>query len=121
MAKQPVVHVLRAPLPWRSSRLTECGLLAEKVGRAVILETAQKLYLQETKLVCASCVQNWGTKSETSLEREVSWSRRSQRHKDHFVEWELQAIGELVTRYQSEFDRLVAALQAEQALQKVGG
>ena len=119
MAKQKVIHVLRAPLPWRASRLTECGLLAAKVGRVVIPETDQKLYLQETKLICASCVQNWGTKMESSLECEVAWSRRN-RHKDRFVDFELQAIGELVTRYREEFDRLVAALQAEQALQKVG-
>jgi len=120
MAKQPVVHVLRAPLPWRPSRLTECGLLAEKVGRAVALAIAHKLYAEDKELVCASCVQVWGTRNETSLEREVAWSRRN-RHKDHFVEWELLAIRELVTRYQPEFDRLVAALQSEQALQKVGG
>jgi hypothetical protein len=56
---------------------------------------------------------------ETPLEQEIAWSRRSRnRRKEHFINWELKAIGELVARHQEEFDRLVAALQAENTIQK---
>ena len=121
MAKQSVVHVLRAPLPWRASRITECGMLAAKVGRVEVHAIASKLREKDNKLVCASCVQVWYGRNDTSLEREISWSRHSRRHKDRFIDYELQAIGELVARYQLEFDRLVSALQSEHALQKVEG
>ena len=120
---QSVTHVLRAPLPWRASRLTECGLLATKV-LALPTKEAVELYNEDKRLVCATCVAFAHpialVHDETSLEREVAWSRRN-RYKDHFIDWELQAIGELVTRYQGEFDRIVAALQSEQALRNVGG
>ena len=119
-----VTHALRAPLPWRASRLTECGRLAANVQHAVPLKEAVQLYQESKDLVCETCVQFWRSTDspahETSLEREVAWSRRN-RHKDHFIDWELQAIGELVTRYHGEFDRIVAALQSEQALRNVGG
>ena len=119
MANQPTIHVLRSPLPWRPSRLTECGLLAEKV-RALPAMKAEPLHLKDRDLVCATCVQLWGRRDETPIERERFWSRRSRRLKDHFIDFELQAIGELVSRYQDEFDRLVAALLAEQVIQKGG-
>ena len=56
---------------------------------------------------------------ETSLEREVAWGQRNEK-KDHFIDFELQALGLLVARYQDEFDRLVAALLAEQVILKGG-
>ena len=59
--------------------------------------------------------------NESPLEREMSWSRRNRRRKDHYIDWELKAIGELVARHQEEFDRLVAALQAENTIQKLVG
>jgi hypothetical protein len=119
MAKQLTIHVLRSPLPWRPSRLTECGLLAEKV-RSASPGDALKLTLTGGKnLVCESCVQLCSPyRQETPLEREIAWSRRSRRLKDHFIDFELQALGLLVARYQDEFDRLVAALLAEQVILK---
>ena len=119
MAKQPTIHVLRSPLPWRPSWLTECGLLAEKV-QALPAMKAEPLYLKDKDAVCATCVQLWGRRAEIPIEREVFWSRRNQRLKDHFIDFELQALGLLVARYQDEFDRLVAALLAEQTILKGG-
>ena len=116
MAKQPTIHVLRSPLPWRPSRLTECGLLAEKVR----VKPASEACRMERELICNTCVQLWGRRDETPIEREVFWSRRNRRLKDHFIDFELQALGLLVARYQDEFDRLVAALLAEQVILKGG-
>ena len=54
------------------------------------------------------------------IEREMAWTRKNQKH-DRFLYFELKAIGELVEQHREDFDRMVAALQAEQILQKVGG
>ena len=120
---QSITHSLRAPLPWRPSRLTECGRLAAKV-HAVPQEEAVALYQKDKELVCETCVQFCRVRQsplhETSIEREVAWSRRN-RGKDHFIDWELKALGELVSPNQEEFDRLVAALQAEHTIQKAVG
>ena len=127
MGKNTVVHILRAPLPWRASRLTECGMLAAFVHSAKLTEEVVELYHEDKTLVCATCVQfqrsglssvSFSFHQESPLEREVAWSRRNRRREDHFIEWELKAIGELVARHQEEFDRLVAALQAENTIQK---
>ena len=108
--KQSIVHILRDPLPWRPSRLTECGRL-DKKGMGAPVDIALALHTKDRDLVCQACVewqrQNRG-RGATSLEREVYWSRKT-RGKDHFIDLELKAIGELVARYQEEFDRLVAA------------
>ena len=117
MAKQPTLHLFRQPLPWRASRLTECGLLVEKV-LAQAREEVVVLSEERKETICDTCWERCRYKlAETSLEREVAWSRRS-RKKDHFIDFELQAIGLLVARYQDEFDRIVAALQAEQVILK---
>ena len=57
---------------------------------------------------------------DSPIEREIVWTRHNQKH-DRFLDFELQAIGELVARYQGEFDRLVAALQAEHGFRKARG
>jgi hypothetical protein len=122
MGKNTVVHILRAQLPWRASRLTECGMLAAFVHSAKPTEEVVELYHEDKTLVCATCVQfqrsGFSIHQESPLEREVAWSRRNRRRKDHFIDWELKAIGELVARHQEEFARLVAALQAENTIQK---
>lgn len=121
----PTLHILRAPLPWRPSRLTECGRLA-KDGEAVPVERVTEALTGSTFLICETCkgISAWtglgSIWSDSPIEREMAWTRKN-RHKDKFLDYELQAIGELVRRYPDEFARLVAALQVEQGLQKVKG
>ena len=118
MPKQSIVHVLRAPLPWRPSRLTECGLLSEKV-----IAKAELLFEIKDDAICKTCWERSRYRyrpTETPLEREIAWSRTN-RQKDRSIDFELKAIGELVEQHREDFDRMVAALQAEQSLQKVGG
>jgi hypothetical protein len=114
----PTLHILRAPLPWRPSRLTECGRLA-KDGEVVPFDkNLPNLFV--TEMVCKTCEDRTRYRlRETPIEREMAWTRGNQKH-DKFMFFELQALGELVRRYPEEFERLVAALQVEQGLQKVG-
>ena len=116
----PTLHILRAPLPWRPSRLTECGRLA-KAGEAVPVDDVPATLTGSTFLLCESCKQMKGFYrsgsefSDSPIEREMAWTRKN-RQKDKFLAYELQALGELVRRYTEEFERLVAALQVEQGL-----
>jgi hypothetical protein len=118
----PTIHILRAPLPWRPSRLTECGRIA-KEGEAVPVEHVVGGLIGSAFLLCETCKQmksyqgGSSVHSTSPIEREMSWTRKN-RQKDRFLNYELQALGELVRRYPEEFERMVAALQAEQTLQK---
>ena len=121
MAKQRTIHVLRAPLPWRPSRLTECGQLAKDDAIAPCGKELPNRFAATPDQFCKTCRERVRFQLlDSPIEREMAWTRHNQKH-DRFIDFELQAIGELVARYQGEFDRLVAALQVEHSLRKAGG
>ena len=108
-ATSKTTHIQRGPLPWRKSKLTECGLNTELVAVKRIGGAGSA-----NAPMCKVCVdlarmpKAWSTELKRELER-VGSRRKS----DSTMFFEFQAIGELVTRHRKEFDELVAALQAE--------
>ena len=122
--KEPVDHILRPRLPWRSDDgVTECGYDASKV-RAI----SRGEYIQRRKdvgvtrsamLTCMTCAQtaerwcSWEDDPRGAIGREVEWERgrwgegkRGQRLKD-----ELFAIADLIEQHRDQFDALVSERQ----------
>jgi len=120
--KEPVDHILRSRLPWRSDEgaITECGYNATKVKtltRAEYLQRVKDLGQQRsamlTCMTCSDTIRRWKTWDEdprAAMGREVEWeygwrasSDRGERLKD-----ELIAISEIIDAHREEFDALIA-------------
>jgi hypothetical protein len=119
----PLDHILREPLPWRTSRLTECGRPA--VGLPLV--SPEDLAARVTRLgkmraaftVCMTCADrcgynqtvSWATHPVTLLERELTRVRtgygpKVERARAELVR-ELHAINALIAAHRDEFDALV--------------
>lgn len=118
--KEPVDHILRPQLPWRTDAgITECGYDASKVKaltRAEFFERLEDLGQRRTAMLtcmtCSDTARRWGTWDDDprkALEREIQWetgwrrSERGERLKD-----ELLAIAQLVEDHRTEFDAHVS-------------
>ncbi len=128
--KEPVDHILRPQLPWRSpgKGVTECGYDATKVKTLRrdeffirLKEYGKQRTAMVTCMTCADTAQRWATwdqEPRQALEREITWegarfhscagsdrfsdSGRGQRLKD-----ELLAIADLIETHREEFDHAV--------------
>lgn len=128
--KEPVDHILRARLPWRSpdeAPITECGYDASKVTTLTRAEYTQRLkdYGQQrtaicTCMTCADTARRWGTWEDDprlAIELEIQWERphgyyarpsdkRGQRMRD-----ELVAIAALIEAHPDEFAANIEAIE----------
>ena len=128
--KEPVDHILRPRLPWRSlseAPITECGYDATKVKtvtRAEFFQRIKDLGKQRTAMLtcmtCSDTARRWGTWDDDprrALHREIEWEGRNsywgsgrddrgQRLKD-----ELLAISALIEAHREEFDAHVMATE----------
>lgn len=118
------VHVRRPALPWRESRVTECGDpvsnfpddqvidRAELVARVqadtirVVRETACRVCLANTQRLLSS---TWADDPVRLLARELA-ALALYPDRDPGLVLELRAIATLITQHRPEFDTLVAAL-----------
>jgi hypothetical protein len=121
--KDPVDHIARPALPWRSDPgITECGLNAAKVPTITREAYAQRLkdYGQQrsalvTCMTCGDTSRRWGTWEDDprkAIEREVQWEtawrrdERGQRLRD-----ELVAIAVLIEAHADEFQANLATIE----------
>lgn len=119
--KEPVDHVLRPQLPWRSDAgITECGYDATKVKTltreeyfARFKELGQQRCALLTCMTCSDTARRWGTWADDprrSVEREIQWETawrredRGQRLRD-----ELVVIADLIETHRQEFDAILLA------------
>lgn len=123
--KEPVDHILRPRLPWRSpdeGAITECGYDASKVKtltRAEFFQRQKDFGQQRTAMLtcmtCSDTARRWGTWDDDprlALHREIDWERggyyshartdRGQRLKD-----ELLAIAALIEAHREEFEATI--------------
>ena len=119
--KEPVDHVLRPRLPWRSESepaITECGYDASKVKTLTRSEFFQRLKdigrQRSAMLTCMTCSNTaarwsaWDDDPRRAIGREVDWecgwrsNTRGQRLRD-----ELLAIAGLIYAHPGEFKTLV--------------
>lgn len=124
--KEPVDHILRPRLPWRSDSdpaITECGYDASKVKTLTREEFRQRLkdYGKQrtailTCMTCSDTAQRYPTWEEDprrALEREIVWEcgwrggdRRGTRLKD-----ELNAIAALIEQNAEQFATIKANIE----------
>lgn len=124
--KEPVDHILRARLPWRSDEgaLTECGYDASKVKTLTRAEFFQRLkdYGQQrtavlTCMTCSDTVRRWKTWDEDprqAMGREVEWEYggsywRARDDRGDRLKRELNAIAALIEAHREEFDAIIDA------------
>lgn len=133
--KEPVDHILRPRLPWRSESdpsLTECGYNASSVRTltreaffARLKEYGQQRTLLVTCMTCADTARRWPTwqdEPRLALEREIAWERPSYmmyRGAAHMhdkngarLRDELQAIEALIAAHRDEYLSLLASIDA---------
>lgn len=130
--KEPVDHVLRPQLPWRSSdsAITECGYDASKVkaiSRDELRARLRDMGQQRTAiLTCMTCVDTacrwltWDQDPRQALEREIQWEHRGRWSNDDRgkrLYFELLAVASLVDAHRAEFDEHLARLQGIEAWQ----
>lgn len=119
--KEPVDHIMRPSLPWRSDApITECGYDSSKVKAITREEFFRRLkdYGQQrtamlTCMTCSDTARRWGAWSDDprkALEREINWeceyrrTDRGERLKD-----DLLAVAALIEAHREEFDAAVTA------------
>jgi hypothetical protein len=124
--KEPVDHIIRPRLPWRSPSepaITECGYDASKVKtltRAEFIQRRKDLGQQRTAiLTCMTCSQTavrwptWEEDPRLALEREINWeSPRWRGEKREQLKYELQAIETLIAAHPEEFQRILSDAEA---------
>ena len=118
--KEPVDHILRPKLPWRTDEaaITECGYNAVKVP-TITREQALQRYKDYGRqrmamMTCMTCIDTanrWGTWTDDprkAIEREITWECQWRRS-DHGARLrdELNAIAALIDDHPDEFERLV--------------
>ena len=129
--KEPVDHILRPRLPWRSpgeGEITECGYNAAKVKTLTRAEFFQreKDYGQQrsamlTCMTCRTTALRWGTWDDDprlAMLREVEWERceayyvrLSRNERGTRLKDELVAIAELIEVHRPEFEAKLAENQ----------
>ena len=122
--KEPVDHILRPMLPWRSTEgvITECGYDAAKVKTLTrqeyfqrLSELGQRRAAMLTCMTCADTARNWGTWEDDprkALNREIDWECRWRKtDRGEQLKDELTAIAALIEAHRSEFDAAVAELR----------
>jgi hypothetical protein len=117
--KEPVDHILRPSLPWRSieTAITECGYDAAKVKAITRVEFFQRvkdLGQQRTAMLtcmtCSDTARRWKTWEEDprqAMEREINWERgfgyRERTDRGERLKDELLAIAALIEAHGEEF------------------
>lgn len=125
--KEPVDHILRPQLPWRSDAgITECGYDASKVktlSRAEFLDRLKEFGQQRTALLtCMTCSDTarrhgtWDDDPRSAIDREIQWENRYRRN-DRGVRLrdELLAIAALIEAHRVEFDAHMIATEQRRA------
>lgn len=119
--KEPVDHILRPRLPWRSAAepaITECGYDASKVKTLTREEFVARLKdfgrtrtAMVTCMTCSETAQRWGTWEQdprNALEREVLWETRFSRNERGVrLRDELEALAHLAAAHRDQFERLL--------------
>jgi hypothetical protein len=129
--KEPVDHILRPQLPWRSAAgITECGFNAATVKTLTRPEYFQRLkelgQQRSAMLTCMTCAQTaerhvtWEDDPRGAMQRELGWeygwrgNDRGVRLRD-----ELLAVAALIEGHREEFDAHVnATMQRRDWLEK---
>jgi hypothetical protein len=124
--KEPVDHILRPQLPWRSTEeaITECGYDAAKVKTLTRPEYFQRLQDMGqqraalfTCMTCADTARRWGTWDDDpgrALDREITWECggsywRNRDDRGFRLRDELLAVAALIDAHRDEFDALVSS------------
>lgn len=121
--KDPVDHILRPALPWRSApAITECGYDATKVKTISRAEFAQRVkdYGQQRAalLTCMTCSQTsrryatWEEDPREAIEREAAWESKWHRDRGNQLRDELLAIAVLIAAHPEEFKQAVADIES---------
>jgi len=118
--KEPVDHILRPTLPWRSPNepvITECGYNGESVktlSREEFSARLKEMGEQRAALfTCMTCSQTarrhstWDEDPRRALQREIEWESGWRRKNGRRLLDELLAIQKLIELYPLEFQRLV--------------
>lgn len=129
--KEPVDHVRRPQLPWRSDAgMTECGLNAESVKTlsrdeffARLKDFGQQRTAMVTCMTCSNTATRWGTWADDprrALDREIQWETAGRRNeRGVLLRDELLAVAALIEAHREEFDEHVNATdQRRQWLEK---
>jgi hypothetical protein len=127
--KEPVDHILRPRLPWRSESdpaITECGFNAAQVKAITRVEFFQRVKdmgrQRAAMVTCMTCLQTaerWSTWEEDprhALEREIYWEGTGKYYRNekrgHRLRDELLAIASLIEAHPDEFKTLIEQHQA---------
>lgn len=113
--QEPLAHVRRPDLPWRTSRMTECGRptadVKKFIDRAEALELIAKHGKQRAAfLLCMMCLTTckqypaWEDDPTRALQREF-FGRA-----DPALDDELRALGALVAAHRDEFDDFMTGI-----------
>lgn len=127
--KEPVDHILRPRLPWRSPSdpaITECGYDASKVKtltREEFFQREKDLGKQRmammTCMTCADTARRWGRWQDDprlAMQREIEWERvayyysRGREDRGCLLRDELTAIASLIDSHRAEFDAALAEI-----------
>ncbi len=123
--KEPVDHILRPQLPWRSAAgITECGYDAAKVptiSRDEYLDRLKNFGRQRTAiLTCMTCADTasrhstWEDDPRQALQREVEWEGGRWGRRDDRgcrLRDELLAIAAIIDMHREEFDAHISATE----------
>lgn len=122
--KEPVDHILRPGLPWRSvGQITECGYDASKVKaltRPEFFQRLKEMGQQRTALLtCMTCSdtarrwKGWEGDPREAMEREITWEwgggYRARTDRGERLKNELIAIATLIEAHRGEFEAVIAA------------
>ena len=123
--KEPVDHILRPQLPWRTGGgITECGYNADSVStltRAIYFERLKEMGQQRaamlTCMTCSHTASRWATWEDDprqAIQRELEWEgsgRWKHRDRGDRLRDELIAIAALVEGNMHHFHALISDIE----------
>jgi hypothetical protein len=125
--KEPVDHIIRPLLPWRTieGAITECGYDASKVKTITrqefkdrLKELGQQRTAMLTCMTCSDTVRRWCTWEDDprgAIGREVEWEHggyyyRTRDDRGTRLKDELVAIASLIEAHKDEFEQFVESI-----------
>jgi len=115
MSSQQRSHVRRPDLPWRESRMTECGRptadVADFVSRAEALARIKRDGIQRAAFsLCMTCLNTARNHTEWDEDPVKALAREFYGVADPKLKDELLALGALVGAHREEFDGFLAGI-----------
>lgn len=126
---EPLQHVQRTPLPWRTEAKTECGRavteFASVLSRDEFFSKIKTQGKQRAAMsTCMTCLETasrhttWGESPSSVMSREIGTGMYDRNKGEKLIDHELRAVAALIAAHETEFHEYLQGLNQTVSLKE---